>query len=171
VNTSDSMDPPDPIVHMPVYRIALCVSCKVAVPVMEIEGHLRFSHAGIKAGRRRALLDQFRALSIAKIADDLEPCADGLPPLSFLRPPVPGYFCPHCSSFKTMHWEGLRKHLRDCHDGNHKEVVDKEALSCYLQKWTVRKGVCSRRYWKVDMAALPSNSGATPALISTENDT
>ena len=137
------------------YGVAFCTSCKVAVPLSSLHNHLRAVHRGINAERQRQIVKHFEALPVVRSVDELELLKDGSASLSFLKPPQPGYFCPDCTSYKTIDWRELRRHTVACHDKTSK-AADKIALSCYLQRWTHRKGCSSgSRYWKVDPSALP----------------
>jgi len=146
-----------PITHLSACGVLLCIPCKSAIPLDKLKNHLFYSHKCLKTCIRRAIVSEFQGLLVARTAEDLQPCADGSPPLDYLRPPVAGFYCPQCPSYRTICWHSLRQHLNKAHQSRF-ALLRSEEVSCYLQKWTHRSGPASGRYWKVDMSVLPSTS-------------
>jgi len=139
--------------------VALCTSCKVAVPKDCMSNNLRPWHKGCK--NRQAIIDEFRALPIAASITELTTCTDGSPALSFLLPPEPGYCCPECTSFRTISWVEFRKHRKKSHSKTTSRS-EKEDMSCHLQRWTIGRGHYCSQYWLVDIQA-PPNSCCLPS--------
>jgi hypothetical protein len=46
----------------------------------------------------------------ARIMADLRPLPDGFSPTSFLTPPRGGFYCPYCSTFRSLHERKIRHH-------------------------------------------------------------
>ena len=149
------------IQYLPDFKVALCTSCKVAVPKDCMSNHLRSWHKGCK--NRQAIIDESGALPIAASITELTPCADGSPPLSFLLPPQPGYRCPECTSFRTISWVEFRKHRKKSHSKTTSRS-EKKDMSCYLQRWTIGRGHYCSQYWVIDIQALPKSC----CLLSSE---
>jgi hypothetical protein len=119
---------------------------------------------------RRDALIEFRELPVAQSAEDIVPCPDGTRPLTFLNPPTAGFFCPFCSSFKTVRWKSLGSHLLATH-GKSIKGIDKDAVSCHLQKWTTRPGPGSGKWWRVSSAAIPSGCHySTPTDVGADSE-
>jgi len=147
-----------PITHLVEYGLALCVSCKTALPLERLARHLSCSHSHISPAARRSIVAEFSALDIVQSIDEIRPCADGSPPLDYLAPPSPGYFCPRCETYKSKDWSSVRKHLNDVHK-SYNEPLRREDHGCFLQQWIIRNGPGSGRYWKVDTTIPPSSCG------------
>ncbi len=107
--------------------------CRVAVPRAEIESHLRVSHKEVKCKDRRALVGDFKDLPIANTAANLRLLPDGSPPLSFLKPPKAGFFCPICPTFKTVSWYEARRHAKMARSQPLKPS-NRGRASCFLQR-------------------------------------
>jgi len=133
--------------YLPEFRILLCTGCKVAVPKERIANHARMWHIGFKGVPD--LVETFKDVPAARTVAELEPCLDGSPPLSFLLPPQPGYFCPVCKACRTIDWDRLRQHVNQAHKLPLSQLR-KGDLSCSLQRWTVGQGHSSSMPWIVD---------------------
>jgi hypothetical protein len=141
------------------------------LPFESMPNHFRCSHRGMRPDVCRNTLTRFSTLAVARTAADILPLPDGSCTLSFLQPPVPGFFCPFCSSFKSVRWDRLATHVSRSHETSIKEI-QKEAVACFLQKWTTRPGLGSGRWWRVNTAAVPTSHriGSLPTEESEDSD-
>lgn len=114
-------------------NVVVCTPCYTAVPVTDLDTHLRTCHY-VPFKLRRATIARFDGVPAAQSFNDLVPRQDGSTPLSYLSPPLPGFRCPHCTEGKTINWDQMRRHAKTNHNISAPECFqDQSRYNCHLQ--------------------------------------
>jgi hypothetical protein len=87
---------------LPEHKVLLCTLCKVAVPSNDLDSHLRASHRGVRKSTRDSIRVTFTDVPAAKFTADLQPLPDGSPSSSFLVPARCSFYCPACTTFRSV---------------------------------------------------------------------
>ncbi len=152
------------IIHIPEERILVCQECRVAVPAKLLGSHLKNSHRLVPAKRRREIESRLIDLPVVQTWADVSPRPDYSVPLSYLQDPLAGFYCPHCSQFKTISEHTIRQHRSSYHSHRNSQF-DINRVKCFLQTWSNRNAY--RKYWKVDTGEIPHG---TSSRIATATD-
>jgi hypothetical protein len=133
--------------YIPRFGHFLCNPCRSVVPYTALHYHLRHHHK-IRASFCKVIVSQYEGLPVSQTDADLIPLPGGTPPLEFLAPLEPGYFCPHCD-YTTSSWDVLLLHFRETQCS--REQKTRNDLSCFFQQWvSVRRNV--GKFWRVNSA-------------------